>query len=182
MNQTQPSVHLKLMLESGSARFQYEVRNTLDQPVYVFDRLYDMRAQKLSPDWAYISVEGQKASVCRQVWPLPDGLRHDNPETPYGRLVAPKGVVTGQFSLPLPLVERDPYYSLLHSNAKPAHVNVTSLVLRVGWGIASQLRAGSAVELEGEKLVLFPFHEALSKQHFAESGATKVNISVAVAR
>lgn len=182
MNQNGPTVHVKLALKEDSARFEYEIRNSLDQPIYVFDRLYDLRAQKLSPDWAYVSVDGQKANVCRQIWPLPDGLLHDNPETPYGRLVAPNAIVTGQFSLALPLVEGDPYYSLLHSKGKLTQVNVRSLVFRIGWGAALQLRAGSEVELEGEKLVLFPFHEALSKQHFAETSATQVNLSVTAYR
>ena len=169
MSQSQPSVQLKVTIEKNSARLQYEIRNTLDRPVYVFDRLYDMRTQKLSSDWAYIAVEGQKAIVSRQVWPLPEGLRHDSPETPYGRLVAPDSSVNGKISLELPLVERDPYFSLLHANAKPVPLNVTSLILRIGWGLASELRAGSAVELEGEKLVLFPYHEAISKQRLADS-------------
>jgi len=182
MTQPQPVVHLNVALEPNRARFQYEVRNSLDQPIYVFDRLFDMRAQKLSPDWAYVAIDGQKVVVCRQVWPLPTGLRHDNPETPYGRFVAPRAAVTGEFSLGLPLVERDPYYSFLHSNAKPTQVNITSLILRIGWGIASQLRAGSEVELRGERLVLFPFHEAISKQHLAESEAAPVKISVTVSR
>lgn len=182
MNQTEPVVHLKFAQEGDSVRFQYEVQNSLDQPIYVFDRLYDMRSQKLSPDWAYVAVDGQRAVICRQVWPLPNGLRHESPETPYGRLIAPKGALAGKFSLSLPLVERDPYYSLVHTNQKLAPANITSLVFRLGWGIASHLRAGSEVELESEKLVLFPFHEALAKQHLAESNAATVKISISVSR
>jgi hypothetical protein len=182
MNQTQPVVNLKLAIEKDSAHFQYELRNSLRQPIYVFDRLYDLRAKTLSPDWAYVTIEDQKALVSRQVWPLPQGLRHDSPETPYGRLVAPDSSVTGKFSLALPLIERDPYYSLLHANAKPSQVGIASVVLRMGWGIASELRAGSPVDLEGQKLVLFPYHEALSKQHFADSQTVSVKISATVSR
>ena len=182
MNQTRPAVQLKLALTADSASIQYEVRNTLSQPIYVFDRLYDMQAKKLSPDWSYIAIEGQKAIVSRQVWSLPQGLRHDSPEVPYGRLLAPNASLTGKFSLSLPLVERDPYYGLVHAGAKPAQSDVSSLVLRFGWGLASELRAGSPVELEGEKLVLFPFQEALAKQHLAESEAVQVRIPATVYR
>ena len=182
MNQTQPAVHLKFAAEGDTARLAYEVRNTLDQPIYVFDQLYDMQTKKLSLDWAYVAIEGQKAIISRQVWPLPQGLRHDSPELPYARLVAPKATLTGKFSLPLPLAERDPYYGLLHPGTERARADITSVALRIGWGVASQLHAGSRVELEGENLVLFPFHEALSKQRIVDSESAQVKTFATVSR
>ncbi|HUJ93470.1 MAG TPA: hypothetical protein VLW46_00745 [Candidatus Bathyarchaeia archaeon] len=182
MNESRPVVHLKVAQDADALRLQYEVRNTLREPIYVFDRLYDMRAQKLSAAWAYVAVDGQKATVSRQVWPLPNGLRYENPETPYGRLLTPNATATGQLSLTMPIAERDPYYSLSHRGEKPQTVQVSSLVFRMGWGFASQLHAGSPVELEGQRLVLFPFHEGLAKQQFADSESAQVNLAITVLR
>jgi hypothetical protein len=180
MSQTQPVVRLLLKLSDTSAHVEYEIRNALDQPIYVFDRLYDMRSEKLSDDWAYRSVDRSTAVIARQVWPLPRGLRHENPETPYGRLVAPHAIVTGQFSVPLPLTEHDPYYLIVHERAKPVQVSIDSLVFRVGWAPASKLRAGSDVQLGGETLTLFPFPEALAKQQLTDSNSAAVNLSATV--
>jgi hypothetical protein len=179
-SQTQPVVRLLLKLSDTSAHVEYEIRNVLDQPIYVFDRLYDMRSEKLSGDWAYRAVEGSTAVIARQVWPLPGSLQHENPETPYGRLVAPHATVTGQFSVPLPLTEHDPYYLIVHGRARPVQVSIDSLVFRAGWAPASKLRAGSEVQLGGERLTLFPFQEALTRQELTDSNPATVNLSATV--
>lgn len=180
MSQTQPVVRLLLKLSDRSAHLEYEIRNTLDQPIYVFDRLYDMRAEKLADDWAYRAVDGRTVVIARQVWPLPGGLRHENPETPYGRRVAPHATITGQFSVPLPLTEHDPYYFIVHGRARPVQVSIDSLVFRAGWAPAAQLHAGSEVELGGEKLTLFPFQEALGRQQLTDSNSAAVSLSATV--
>jgi hypothetical protein len=88
--------------------------------------------------------------------------------------------VTGQFSGPLPLTEHDPYYLIVHARAKPVQVSINSLVFRAGWAPASKLRAGSDVQLGGERLTLFPFPEALTKQQLTDSNSVAVNLSATV--
>jgi len=169
MNSTEPVVRIDARLDADSMHLMYEVINSLDVPIFVFDRLYDLKASALSQDWAYTAFDDARVWLCRQIWPLPRGLHHENPEVPYGRYLGPGAKLSGQLVLPLPLVERDPYYAFLHQAGRTVDVKLTQLVLRVGWARVSDLRGGSSVELEGEKLVLFPYDEAILKQKFANS-------------
>jgi hypothetical protein len=153
-------------------RLQYEVRNSLHEPIYVFARLYDMRAQKHSRNCANIAIEGQKATVSQQVWLRPLDCAMTARKRPTAgcllriRRRAASFLCRYRFSNLIPIIR-----CATREEKKAGHRGRLLADVSNWLGLASQLRGGSLTELEGQKLTLFPFYEALAKQQFAESEA-----------
>src|SRR5258708_6620085 len=98
MESQQPTLTMRAKVERNEIKVGYEVANQLNFPIYIFDRLYDMSAEKMDPNWAYVDLSSDRIVVCRQVWRVPEGLHHENPEVPYARTVAPGGKIKGVFA------------------------------------------------------------------------------------
>src|SRR5450755_1218905 len=78
MESQQPTLTMRAKVEGNEIKVGYEVANQLNFPIYVFDRLYDMSAEKMDPNWAYVDLSSSRIVVCRQVWRVPEGLHHEN--------------------------------------------------------------------------------------------------------
>jgi len=182
MESQQPTLTMRAKVDGNDVKVGYEVANPLSFPIYIFDRLYDMSAEKMDPNWAYVDLSSNRIVVCRQVWPVPTGLHHENPEVPYGRVIAPGAKIKGVFAIHLPVAESDPYVHIRNSGgaARVAHAS-DDIVFRLGWAPVRELHGGSPVELEGEQLVLFPYPEAIQKQRLATSLPAKLPLPASAA-
>jgi hypothetical protein len=182
MESQQPTLTMRAKVDGNEIKIGYELANQFNFPIYVFDRLYDMTSEKLDPNWAYIDLSSHRIVACRQVWPLPAGLHHENPEVPYGRVVAPGAKIKGVFAIHLPAVESDPYVHIRNSGSSPRIANASDdIVFRLGWAPLRELHGGSQVELEGEQLALFPYPEAIQKQRLVTSLPTKLPVPAGAA-
>jgi len=183
MESQQPTLTMRAKVEGNEIKVGYEVANQLNFPIYVFDRLYDMSAEKMDPNWAYVDLSSSRIVVCRQVWRVPEGLHHENPEVPYAREVAPGAKIKGVFAIHLPVAESDPYTHIRNAG-NPAKVANSSddIVFRLGWSPVREVRGGSPVEVEGERLVLFPYPEAILKQRLATSLPAKLPLPAGAAQ
>jgi hypothetical protein len=170
MDWREPSLAFRARLDSDKLQAGYEVTNNLAVPIYVFDQLYDMKSEKLAENWSYIEVMGTRVVLSRQIAQLPTGLHHENPEVPYARVLNPGGKLTTVFTRPLPLAETDPYFHIRNRNRPPqTYQPGDDLVFRLGWAVAADLHGGVPVEINGAKLVLFPYEEAIGKQRLINS-------------
>jgi hypothetical protein len=183
MESQQPALTMRAKVDGHEIKVGYELTNQLNFPIYVFDRLYDMSAEKLAPNWAYVDLSSNRIVVCRQVWAVPAGLHHENPEVPYARVVAPGAKIKGLFPIHLPVAESDPYAHIRNRDGVPrvAHAG-DDIVFRLGWAPVREVHGGSQVELEGEQLVLFPYPEAIQKQRLATSLPAKLPLPAAAAQ
>lgn len=179
VNQNSPLVRIVLEKQPSALGLSYDIENDLKVPIYVFDRLYDLERKQLSPDWMYITFSQETAMISRQIFPLPPGLIHEEPEVPYGRLLAPGAHARGQLRAQLPLPESNPYSGFVHPGGAATRVEtkISSLIFQIGWAPASDLHGGFPGELEGEKLVLFSYHEAILKQKLASSPNQSVELT-----
>jgi hypothetical protein len=183
MESQQPTLTMRAKVDGNEIKVGYEVANQLNFPIYVFDRRYDMATEKLDLNWAYVDLSSGRILVCRQVWPIPEGLHRENPEVPYGRVVAPGAKIKGVFAIHLPVAESDPYTHIRNAGS-PARVAHSSddIVFRLGWAPVREVKAGSPVEVEGEQLVLFPYPEAILKQRLATSLPAKLPLPAGAAQ
>jgi hypothetical protein len=183
MESQQPTLTMRVKVDGNEIKVGYEVANQLNFPIYVFDRLYDMTAEKMDSNWAYVDLNSNRIVVCRQVWPVPTGLHHENPEVPYARTVAPGAKIKGVFAIHLPVEELDPYAHIRNSGgALRVAKSSDDIVFRLGWAPVGEVKAGSPVEVEGEQLVLFPYPEAILKQRLATSLPAKLPLPAGAAR
>lgn len=179
----EPSLVMTAKVEGDKLKVAYAVTNTGATAICVFDRLYDMKAQGLALDWAYVELNATAVIASRQVWPLPEGLHHENPEVPYARTLSPGATLKGTLSLPLPVAESDPYRHIRDAG-KPANVfpPPTQLVFRLGWAPVADLLGGSQIEIEDEPLTLFPYSEAIAKQRLTATPPLKLVAPASVSR
>lgn len=139
---------------------EYTAVNPTEGPILVFDRLHSMDAKKMDADWAYVSLKGGRAWVRRALSELPIGLRHENPEVPYGRQVEAGQTATGKSRLALPLRDRAPYLRFSRAGTE-TRTMILDLVFTLGWCAAptpESMPSGiQPFEWEGERLWLFPY-------------------------
>jgi hypothetical protein len=182
MESQQPTLTMRAKVDGNEIKVGYEVANQLSSPIYVFDRLYDMSAESLAPNWAYVDLSSNRIVLCRQVWPVPTGLHHENPEVPYARVVAPGAKIKGVFAIHLPVTESDPYIHIRTADGAPRVADSSEdFVFRLGWAVVRDVHGGAEVELEGERLVLFPYAEAIQKQKLATSLPAKLPLPAGAA-
>ena len=176
-----PVVHVGWRLGAETLEVGYSLRNITGAPIYVFDRMWSMQNNALNKDWAYIDIGNKQALVARQAWPIPPGLRVENPEAPYGRVVPVDGEVKGIVKLKLPLAETNPYAGIVHRGGQRVESQVEELAFRLAWAPVSAVSNGKTVEVEGEKLVYFPHAVVIRAQHLATSSTYRTQPLAAVA-
>ncbi len=182
MNEAQPRLSVEVKASEKNIELAYRLTNTLSEPIFVFDRLYDMAKEALAANWYYTDIRDGPAVVARQVWPLPRGLMHENPEVPYARRVLPGGRVDGMAVCPVPLQETTPYTAMGRPSPRQKPAPLTRLQFRLGWAVASELPSQPPVKIGAEELYLFDYYTAIGKQRLVESAPAAVNSSAKVSR
>lgn len=133
----QVDVRLKVDIQPkpDSLEISYEFVNPKDQPVLVFDRMWDREKKAIDPEWVNIEIRGTKALISRTLSKKPAGLHFDNPPVPYGREVAPGGTLTGKFSVALPLKERFGFYNFVRQSGEWKEIPVHEVAFALGWAL-----------------------------------------------
>ncbi len=93
-------------------RLSYELRNTGERPIYLFNRLARFGptgSPTLDDNAVYSAIEGDTLVLSRQLVPIPDGIRVEMPEVPGLSEVAPGASLKQSLTVVLPLQERNPY-------------------------------------------------------------------------
>jgi hypothetical protein len=177
--QQELSVDLHVQVASDHLEFEYSFENSLSHPVLVFDRLWDMQANALKPNWAYVEIRDGKAAVKRLMETLPQGLHLDSPAVPYGREIAPHARSGGKFSIALPLKELGAYDGFVRRGAQLKPVAMQEVTFSLGWcpKPASLPPAIHPVEMNGETLWLLPFGLVSQVQRIAVSAPVQVHVT-----
>jgi hypothetical protein len=170
-NRMQHELRVGVRVEStpDHLEFEYWFENPFEQPILVYDRLWNKQANALEPNWAYVEIHDGVAEVKRLMELLPRGLRHENPTVPYGREIAPSMRGTGKFSVPLPLKQHGEYDGFRYPGARLHPAAVHQVTFSLGWCLKpAQLPPGiQPVEMHGEKLWLLPYSEVATIQLIA---------------
>jgi hypothetical protein len=182
VTETDMQLTVNTAVENGELQLSYSMVNASGQDIFVFDTLYDMATRSMNPGWYYASVENDVIVIARQVWPLPQGLSHSEPEVPYGRWIKAGQTASGQFAVALPVTEDDPYYHIVHSNDEPAVINVSKLQFRLGWCIASDMPDDGWVKWDEVDLYFFDYHTGISQQAIAASTPIALSAGVEIRR
>lgn len=177
MNNLEPEIIWKVVSAQRSASLSYRVANRADSSIYVFDRLWSYAREALADDWCYVEISSRSATISRQLWPLPAGMMHENPEVPYGRLIEPQRVVDGEFSVPLPLEVTHPYANRRKGQAGFSEATITTLEFRLGWAPVEELPRETPVVLNSESLFLFPYYTLAAKQRIATAASLSVELT-----
>lgn len=182
VTETDMQLTVDTAVRDGELQLIYSMVNTSGQDIFVFDTLYDMATGSMNPDWYYASVENDVIVIARQVWPLPLGLSHSEPEVPYGRWIAAGQTASGQFAVALPVKEDDPYHHIVHSNDEPALINVSKLQFRLGWRTAGDMPDNGWVKWDETDLYYFDYDSGISQQAIAASTPIALSVGVEVRR
>ena len=161
-NAMQVDVRMKVNIQPkpDSLEISYEFLNPKDQPVLIFDRMWDREKKALDPEWANVEIRGTKALISRSLSKKPDGLHFDNPPVPYGREVAPPKTLRGKFTVPLPLEERFGFYNFIRQTGEWKEIPVTEVAFALGWAMKPQAfpPAVKPVDVGEDKgLLLLPY-------------------------
>lgn len=143
-----------------SLEISYEFVNPKDQPVLVFDRMWNRAKKAIDPEWANVEIRGTKALISRSLSKKPVDLSFDNPPVPYGREVAPGKSVSGKFSVALPLEERFGFYNFVRQTGEWKEIPVTEVAFALGWALKPQTLppAVKPVDVGEDKgLLLLPY-------------------------
>ena len=182
---TLPVVRFDLKIAPDHVALNYTVSNTTSTAILLFDRLYDMKAKSLDPDWAYVEVDRSSVAITRAVETLPPGLLMENPPVPYAREVPAGAEAQGTIRIALPIEEVGPYYHITRKG-NSRDVSITKLDVRLGWSPkpadGAPATGGSWVDLEGERLLLLPYWTAIKAQRIARSEPRTVNLKGKVVR
>jgi hypothetical protein len=172
-------VDLRVHSKPDQLEFEYSFENTSSQPILVFDRMWDMQAQALSQDWAYVEIRGSAAVVKRRMEALPWGLHIENPTVPYGREIQPSARGGGKFYLPLPLKECGEYDGFVRRGAWAKPEPVHEVAFELGWSPkpASLPPGIQPVEMNGETLWLLPYGLVTTIQRTAITAPVRVDVS-----
>ncbi|HKJ18512.1 MAG TPA: hypothetical protein VJ984_14255 [Xanthomonadales bacterium] len=182
VTETDMQLTVNTAVEDGKLQLSYSMVNGSGQDIFVFDTLYDMATRSMNPDWYYASVENDVIVIARQVWPLPQGLAHSEPEVPYGRWIEAGHTASGQFAVALPVKEEDPYHYIVHSNDEPALINVSKLQFRLGWCTVSDMPDDGWVKWNEVDLYYFDYHTGISQQAIAASTPNALSVDVEILR
>jgi hypothetical protein len=178
----QVDVRFKVNIEPkpDSLNISYEFVNTQQQPVLVFDRMWDRQKQALDPNWAHVEIRATKALISRSVYKKPEGLRFDNPPVPYGRVVEPEQSLKGSFSVPLPLEEKFTFYNFVRQTGEMQDLPVTEVAFALAWAPKpANLPPGiQPVDVGEDKgMLLLPYEMAISLQKLMISQPVRVNLT-----
>jgi hypothetical protein len=178
-NRMQHELRVSVRVQSAGDRLEIEYwfENPSAQPVLVFDRMWNMQANGLEPNWAYVEVHDGRAEVRRLMEQLPQGLRHESPTVPYGREIGPMARGSGKFSLALPLKQHGEYDAFRYQGAHFQPTPVHEVTFSMGWCLKpGQLPPGiQSVEMQGEKLWLLPYSLVAAIQLSATAPAVRVD-------
>jgi hypothetical protein len=177
--QQELSVNLRMQPMPDHLEFEYSFENSLSQPVLVFDRLWDMQANSLKPNWVYVDIRGGEAAIKRLMETLPLGLHLENPAVPYGREIAPHARSGGKFSIALPLKQNGAYDGFVRRGAQLKPLAVKEVTFSLGWcpKPTSFPPAIQPVEMNGETLWLLPYGMASQVQRVAVSAPIQVHVT-----
>jgi len=172
-------VDLRVHCAPDQLEFEYSFENTSSQPILVFDRMWDMQAQALRHDWAYVQIRDSGAVVKRWMEGLPPGLHVENPTVPYGREVRRSARGGGKFSLSLPLKEYGEYDGFVRRGARAKPGPVHKVAFELGWSPkpASLPPGIHPVEMNGETLWLLPYGLLTTIQRTAVTASMRVDVS-----
>ena len=177
--QQELSVNLHVQPAPDHLEFEYSFENTLSRPVLVFDRLWDIQANALKPNWAYVDIRDGKAAIKRLMEALPQGLHVDSPAIPYGREIEPHARTGGKFSIALPLKQNGAYDGFVRRGAQLRPVAVKEVTFSLGWcpKPASFPPAIQPVEMNGETLWLLPYSLVSQAQRVAVSAPVQLHVT-----
>jgi hypothetical protein len=172
MNDSAVKTEFRYSTTSKGLKVEYTLTNGSAEPILVFDRIWDLEAERLNRDWALVRFEGGTAVVSRTQVSVPARAIVEQPPTPYGRVIAAGAKASGSFVLPLPLKEQGPYDKLLKKSAART-AKLDGLQLKLAWGpradFEALLNGRAPAEIGGEKLFLLPNRELGKKQKIASS-------------
>ena len=126
----------KAVVEKDKLVVDYTVKNTLSHSIYVFDKMvaYDAQGQpKIDPFTAYCFWEEPSTlRLVRAVLTIPPNMNVYSLEIPYARELKPQASLTGRIELPVPVVEKSPFYQPpADENSKIVKCN--KIRLYIGW-------------------------------------------------
>lgn len=177
----QPSVRVeaRAKVSKDAVILDYIVTNLSKEPVLVFDRRWDLEADRLDPSWASVAIEGKTAVVMRRVIEPPPGVLIEQPNLPYGHELAAGAASTGTIRLAFPLTEQAPHDDFGPVRAKTEDVALTAVQFEVGWApkssLAKRLDPEDRVLEGGETLWLFEHHGPGKAERLARSPAVQLS-------
>lgn len=177
-----PEVHFKAVLDRGELECSYVVFNRGSSPIFIFDKLYNMIAEALDPNWAYVSCDGDVLRLARKLIPTPYGLHVELPPVPYGRVVLPGARMADTFRLNQPFREQGPYDEYLRKTS-PRRVPTHWCVLELGWSVVPPAEdlppvSRTPVSVEGEPLRWLSYGTVMAFQHSVESNIVGADLQV----
>ncbi len=159
MNVKSPvDVTLTHSVADGQLSVQYSVTNHSDKPIFIFDRLWSNKDQKIDENWAYVTIAGKTAIFRRLLELMPRGVRMETPPEPYGREIAPGSTSSGSFRIRLPIAEGGPFDRMLGRRPDQT-VLIEKIKMEIGWCPKSELERGldSLSPVKSGKELLWPF-------------------------
>lgn len=153
-------------------RLSYELRNTGERPIYLFNRLVKFGptgSPTLDDNAVYSAIEGDALVLSRQLVPIPSGIRVEVPEVPGLSEVAPGASLKQSLTVVLPLRERNPYPA-----GRQARTIERSQVrkLRLVMGYIESDAAPTLVETQDSKGTAYKtirYQDAVGRQKFIKS-------------
>lgn len=175
--QNELRVELRLHRQAEQLEFEYSLESA-PQTILIFDRLWDVQANALKADWAYLQIQDSTAIVQRLMQQLPQGLHIDTPIVPYGRELVAHSRANGKFVLSLPLKEAGAYSGFLHHTASRKPSQIHTVKFELGWCPKpdSLPPAIHPVEMNGEKLWLLPYSLVSNMQRLASSSPVQLEV------
>lgn len=168
-----------------SLQISYEFVNPTEQPLLVFDRMWDREKKALNPEWANVEIRGTKALISRALSKKPPDLHFDNPPVPYAREVPPGGTLSGKLDVPLPLAEHFGFYNFIRQTGEWKEIPVSEVAFALGFAPKpAALPPGvKPVDVGDEKgLVLLSYELIESIQKLVISQPLRVAVSARAKR
>ena len=158
---------------------KYAAENLTAVSIYLFNLLPDEETKKPKRERAYMQFDNNHAAICKQLWPLPFGLLHEQPEVPFARLLETGNRFEEVFSVPLPLKETNPYYRIVYRKGRATKIKIDQVEFQLGYAFAEELKGppDAVVDHNGEKVVLFSYYQIALVQLVVKSSLTPVKIS-----
>lgn len=177
MASASPTLGCQVDLRPDWVRVRYEIENTTGEPIFVFDRLID-RSRRLDRDWAYVEIEGGRATLSRKAFrsPRPSTLE---PDMPAARRLAPGERLSGECARPLPLAAWDPFYTGTHWCGKKTRVAIAELVFELGWAPCAGLEhpGHASVTVGSEEFEHVGYDDAIGVQRTVSSAPCAVDLT-----
>jgi hypothetical protein len=109
-----PTLKTEITLKEGTLLVEYRIVNTTDNPIYVFNGLWDLDQANTvirDPRQAYVSLMGTKTlHLVKGILPVPNSRKVESRVIPFATKIEAGQELSERMELPVPVEEYSPYF------------------------------------------------------------------------